>query len=165
VPPPDDFYAPLSQSVGWTALGIALVVAVLVWWVVLWWRTRPARAPRAERHEPLRGAALEHVRRAYVARIDGVVAEHAAGRVSTRDAFQQLSPLVRRFAFEASGFPAHTKSLDELRREHPGPLVETVATMYPAEFAERVGGNVPAGGGHARRFVEAWRRPGGEVLP
>ena len=153
--PVDDLYAPIRPAGGWTLLAVGLLAVVAAWYAWVWWRTRPLRpAPTTPR--PVTRRSLDALRASYMAGIDAVVAEHAAGRLDQRAVVQALSPLVRRFAFEASGFPAHTKSLAELEREHPGALPTAVATMYPGEFAER-SGDVEAAVSSARRLVEGWR--------
>ena len=91
-----------------------------------------------------------------LAAIDAVVEAHEAGRATTRQAFQQLSPIVRRFVSDVAGIPAHTMTLDDLTSEHPGPLADVVAMMYPLEFSAVVDGDVRAGAERARRVVASW---------
>lgn len=153
--PSDDLYPPLRQDAFWMVLGIAILVAVGAWLVWVCWTTRrPRRASLAP--EPVTGRSLEELRQTYLHHIDEVAAAHVAGRLDTRAAFQALSPLMRRFAFEASGFPAHTKSLADLEREHPGVLPAAVAVLYPGEFAERARGDVGTGVARARQLVAGW---------
>ena len=153
--PADDLYPPLRQDQLWTLLGLAILVAACAWLAWVLWSTR---RPRSTTGDPqlVEGRALDDLRRTYLQHIDGVETAHAAGRLDARDAFQALSPLIRRFAFEASGFPAHTKSLAQLEREHPGALPAAVAVLYPDEFAEWSRGDVGAGVERARQLVAGW---------
>lgn len=161
--PADDLYPALGQSAQWTILCIALVAAVAVWWALLWWRTRtPTPDGGAAPWTETDTASARHD--ALIA-IDRIVAEHAAGRLSVRAAFQQLSPLVRTFAFQTSGLPAHTMALADLERARPGALVDTVASMYPSEFEACADGDVAVGAEHARRFLTSWVAPSAEVTP
>jgi len=153
--PADDLYPPIHHGAWWVVVGIVLLVAVTAWLWWVWWTTRPPAGP-AGPPQPVRGRALDELRRSYLARIDEVATAHGAGRMATRDAFQALSPLVRRFAFEASGFPAHVKSLAELEREHPGELPAAVAVLYPDEFADAVRGDVSTGVARARQLIGGW---------
>jgi len=153
--PTDDLYPPLQHSAWWILVALALLAVVAAWFTWVWWRTRPMRPPPLVPTE-LTGRSLATLRSSYLARIDAVAADQEAGRLPGRDVAQALSPLVRRFAFEATGFPAHVKSLAELRQERPGPLPAAVAVMYPDEFAERSGDGAAAVAS-ARRLVAEWR--------
>lgn len=162
MPPPEDLYPPVTQTSSWTTLAVVLLVAAVVWWVVLWWRTRRPPAPAAE--AMLTGTALAACRVEYVAEIDAVARDHDAGRCSSREVFQRLSPLVRRYVFDVSGVPVHTMTLATLRRRQQGELAETVARWYPSEFSAFVDADVPTGLDHARHFVQRWpveRTPAG----
>ena len=152
--PSDDLYPPLRQDTVWTVLGIVIILTVAGWLIWVWWTTRSRQATVAP--QPASGRSLEVLRQTYLRHIDDVAAAHAAGRLDARSAFQALSPLMRGFAFEASGFPAHTKSLAELEREHPGSLPAAVATLYPDEFAELTRGDVGTGVARARQLVAGW---------
>lgn len=160
--PPEDLYPPVTQSPSWTILAIGLLGAVVVWWALLWWRTR--RPPPATAGAVLTGEALAARRAAFAAEIDAVVVDHEAGRCSSREVFQRLSPLVRRYVFDVSGVPVHTMTLATLRRRQQGELAETVARWYPSEFSAFVDADVPTGLDHARHFVQRWpveRTPAG----
>jgi len=155
VSPPEDLYPPVTHGPAWSVLALGLFGLVALWWMGLWWRSRRGRNA-APAWVPLRGRALETRRVLGLAAIDAVVEAHEAGRATTRQAFQQLSPIVRRFVSDVAGIPAHTMTLDDLTREHPGPLADVVAMMYPLEFSAVVDGDVRAGAERARRLVASW---------
>ncbi len=161
--PRDDLYPPLRQDAAWTALGLALIVIVAAWWTWIWWTTRSPRPSGSA--VTLVGQPLEELRGDFLDRIDDVGAAHVSGTIDRRNVFQSLSLLVRRFAFEASGFPAHTKSLADLEREHPGVLAQTVQAWYPDEFAEVRAGDVDDGLARARRLVAGWTSEGPPLPP
>lgn len=153
--PPEDLYPPPTHGGIWTAVGVGLVALVAGWWVVLWWRTR-SRRETTPVWRPLRGRSLAARRASGIAAIDEVLRAYEAGETSSRAAFQRLSPLVREFAFDVAGVPAHTMTLADLQREQPGALAEVVALMYPAEFAAEVDGDVRLGAARAREVLSRW---------
>lgn len=152
---PEALFDPLAYSPLWLIGGCVLVLAVAFWFGYVWWSTRapvtnvPAQA--------LHGNRLAELQARYLRDIEAVANEHRAGRLSDRAAFQRLSPLVRRFAFEAAGFPAHTMSLADLERRHPGVLPRTIAEFYPGEFAEMPDGDIASGAQRAAQVVASWR--------
>lgn len=142
---------PATYDTGWLVLGVAaLVLALLVPVAVVlltgqrrWWR-RPGR----------RSARL---RRAYLARIDAIEADHVAGRLDVPTATSALSGALRRFASEWTGtlYPAMT--LQQLDGHAPGtPLRSRVADLYPPTFA-RQEADVPDAAAAARELVRSWR--------
>lgn len=153
--PPEDLYPPVTHGGVWPALAIGSLALVALWWVGLCWRSRRRRHAASE-WAPLRGRALAARRDEALAAIDAVVGAHERGEISSRDAFQQLSPLVRRFVFDVAGVPAHTMTLDELARDHPGLLADVVAMLYPGEFAAVVDGDVASGARRARKVMMTW---------
>lgn len=152
--PPEDLYPPVTQSSGWTIAAFVTLAVVASWWIGLWWRTR--RPPGPARWSPLHGAALRARRERCLADIDAVAARAHAGGGSARDVSQHLSPLVRRFVFDATGLPAHTMTLSDLEHDAPDALTEVVAWLYPAEFAAVVDDDATAALERARHFVTTW---------
>lgn len=153
--PPEDLYPPVTHGPAWSVLAVGLLGLVALWWLGLWWLSRRSRTATPA-WEPLRGGALETRRVLGLVAIDAVVEAHDTGQVTTRQAFQQLSPIVRRFVSDAAGIPADMMTLDDLTSEHPGPLADLVAMMYPLEFSAVVDGDVHVGAERARRLVGSW---------
>ena len=143
-----------------------------LWWlvavppvlVVAWYSavTRWAMSPR----RPLTGRRLNALQRDHLERLDRVEAEVAAGAMPLRAAHQTISEIVRSFAAAAGSPHVRSLPLDRLRAAGPGPLVDVVALVYPAEFApggqgepsERLGPALE----QARGLVRGWETGGGD---
>ncbi|MBZ2197297.1 hypothetical protein [Occultella gossypii] len=162
----DDLYDPWHYGALWPVLGALLVVAVLGWFGYLFWSTRAV--PATAQSAPMHGRSLAELKQAHLAELHAVGVEHAAGRLPERDAYQRLSAIVRTFAFAASGVPAHTMSLADLKRHHPGVLPAAIEQLYPVEFSAPEAGvdatdgrggaaDVPGAVALAAGLVGGWR--------
>jgi hypothetical protein len=152
-----EFYPPMTYSSLWTAIGVVIVTAVLGWGLVIWAQTRPARVEPEAELPP--GWWLARLKAGYVERIDEIARRHDAGELSPRRAHQELSVAVREFVHEASGAPAPTMTLAELRRSGDPSLVpvsDVVRGLYPVEFGPDRAGSVRAAAGAAREVVARW---------
>lgn len=145
------FYAPLQYGSQWMWLGILLSVLLAA---VIAWLLRPARKVR--RTPAVRPADMSTLRSRYLAAIDALVADAAAGRVPEREAHQRLSLLLRGFAGEVRGINATHMTLAELREHGLGAVAEGVAGMYPAEFAAATQSTVERSAVLARQVVHTW---------
>lgn len=124
----DELADPVGYSSLWGWLAVAAVLLVVLWYVgvALWarrGRPRPVVVPVATARERAL-AALDEVHR-------GV----ASGQLADRDGYQRTSTIVRTFVADTTGLPTHTMALADLREAGVPHLAETVALMYPPEFA------------------------------
>ncbi|MGJ3191261.1 hypothetical protein [Paenarthrobacter sp. FR1] len=151
------FYAPLQYQSHWLWLGLFLMLLVAGWYV---WVLRPART-----ETPTRSATslpgLDALRAACLAAIDATASDTDAGRIPERDAHQRLSYLLREFAQAASGLPATSMTLEELRHQGLDELAAGIAGIYPNEFAPVQVQSIHVQSIHhsaeaARRVVRAW---------
>lgn len=148
------FYAPLQYSQGWLWTGLALLALLLGWYGFVLFSTRGrAPAPRPRFTPPSDLASLKQV---YLQRIDAVVADAAAGLLSTRESHRELSLLVRKFARDVTGVDAPRMTLAELHG-HPLPsAAEAVSRIYPGEFGLEPLPAVSDSAETARRAVQQW---------
>jgi hypothetical protein len=152
-----EFYPPMTYSPLWSAIGVVIVLGVLGWALVIWAQTRPARVEPEPELPP--GWWLAGLKEGYLERIDEINRLHDAGELSARRAHQELSVAVRDFVHEASGVPAPTMTLAELRRSGDpslAPVSEIVRGLYPVEFGPDRPGSVRAAAGAAREVVARW---------
>ncbi|MET3163924.1 UNVERIFIED_ORG: hypothetical protein ABIB19_002338 [Arthrobacter sp. UYEF10] len=115
----------------WT--GLALLAVVRGWCTFVFLGTRkpkvPEQAPRFTPRPDLAG-----LKEAYLQRIDAVTANAAAGLLTAREAHQELSLLVRRFARDVTGIDAPRMTLAELHGHPLLSVAEAVRTIYPGAF-------------------------------
>lgn len=147
-------YPPEQYSAQWLLLGIALVVAVPVGYLVVLRLTR-AKTPRSLDGSSARS--LAELKRYFLDLVADVEQRYATGDLPEREAFLELSSLMRRFVFEATGLRAHTSTLSELKGVAPTSVSTTIAEIYPGEFEpdpESV--SVRSSVARVREVVGAW---------
>jgi hypothetical protein len=129
----EDVVGTVAYGAAWWVLAVALLGAVVAWNVglALWGRPSRVHPDRPRRPHP----AVAELRRRCLADLDQIEAREASGHLSTRQAHQQLSRVVRRFVQEATGVPASAMTLASLREQRVPGLLEVIELVYPAEFA------------------------------
>lgn len=155
MPGGDGFAAPVQFSPVWTLLGVGILLLIAAWFVIVLALTRRRHAddPR-QLNAPFTTSSY---RSAYLDLIDEVGEAYRAGRVSSAEAHQRLSLIVREFAAGIRGVRAPYMTLAELRSSSIDPLADTVAELYPGAFAARPGASVAEAEEHARALVSGWR--------
>ncbi len=128
---PEEFTGPVGYADRWLWIAVALAVVVVLYYLAAWWFTRRPRPPVVR--APV--VDVPDVRAAHLARIDDLAERVHRGETSPRAGHQQLSDLVRSYVATVSTLPARTMTLSDLRDRAPAELVETIALMYPPEFA------------------------------
>jgi hypothetical protein len=134
----------------WLLLSLASVLAVAVYYLAVWWFTRPPRPRPPDRTPPVDRCLAE---------LERIETDAAAGRLTAREAHQQISGAIRAFAEPRSGLPVRTMTKTALRREGPPALADLVELLYPPEFAA---GDVEArvrlteSLARARTLVQTW---------
>lgn len=154
--PPPGFYPPDPYSSKWLWIGVGILGAILLWYVLVWWLTRVKKVKVPPR---VTGDRLTRLRADYTREIDLVLGRAASGEISQRRAHQQLSVLVRHFVQEVSGIAAPTMTLTDLNTsggERLTPVAGVVGQLYPGEFGPREMQTVAGAGDAAKQVVARW---------
>lgn len=130
MPADGELTGPVGYASTWSVVAMALIALVVVYYLGVWLWSRGQDTAGAERVSPVERARTTHLKE--LDRLEGVV---RAGRLPVREGFQQLSATVRSFVAEVSGTPARSMTLEELREAGEARVAETIAAMYPPEFA------------------------------
>lgn len=130
---PEEFAGPIAYSHLWLWIAIALVVAVVLYYVLAWWLTRPPRV-RTVAAAPV-VVVPPNARAEHLARIDAVAAQVDDGTMTPRAGHQELSEVVRSYVETVTTLPARTMALADFRAQAPQELVDAIELMYPPEFA------------------------------
>ena len=149
------FYAPLQYQQLWLWLGLVLLLLVACWYGWILWPVRKA-TPNTPASGHGASHDLETLRARCLSAIDTLEREADAGRLPGRDAHQRLSLLVREFAGAATGLPATSMTLEELRRNGLDQFAVGIALIYPNEFAPVAMQSVRDSAKTARQVVQAW---------
>lgn len=148
-------YPPEQYSTRWLLLGIACVIAVLAGYLLVFLLTRPKVPPPASDSRLPRD--LSELKSHFLDLVADVERRYATGALPERDAFLQLSSLMRRFVFEATGAKAHTSTLAELRDAAPASVSTTIAGIYPGEFEpDPADVSVQSSVARVREVVSTW---------
>ena len=154
--PPPGFYPPDPYAAWWPWVGVALLLVVAGWYLLVAHLTR--ERPESE-PVPLPGDRVARLRAEYARQIDLVVAREQDGAISARSAHQQLSVLVRHFVQELSGIRAPTMTLSDLAAtgSRLTPVARVVSQLYPGEFAPESAASVAGAADVAKEVVRRWR--------
>lgn len=157
---PAEFHEPVVYADRWLWLAIALLVAVVLYYLAAWWFTRRPR-PVTITRAPVD---LPGTREVHLQRIDRVVAQVRSGDLAPRSGHQQLSEVVRSFVAEVTTLPARTMALADFRDHAPAELVAAIELMYPPEFApddDLARTLFEDAADRARQLVGSWQGVGG----
>lgn len=92
----------------------------------------------------------------YLMKLDDLQKKYRQDQLSDRDLYQELSSLVREFAFEMTGKKVTTMTLTEIQRVGLPQLKTLIEEYYEPEFAQDA--EIDAAGAlkRARRVIDEW---------
>jgi hypothetical protein len=155
--PGGEFFPPVQYQPWWGLLGGLILVVVIAWYVWVFVSTRASKAQSAPLPQPVLRPSPEAVRAHYLGLISETRAAHASGTVGRREAFHQLSLLLRSYVEEREGVRTIHMTLKDLRSTPLTPLSDAVARLYPGAFSADYPGSVDDAAEEAQRLVTAWR--------
>ena len=160
--PGGEFFPPVQYQPWWGLLGFLILVAVVAWWVYIALSTRKSRVPAEDLPGAPRGATVGVIRQRYLGLIDETRAAYAKGDLPDREAYHQLSMLLRSYVEEREGTRTVTMTLKDLRTTQLTPLSDAVARLYPGAFSPdaeqlRNAGTVAQAIDEARGLVTSWK--------
>lgn len=153
MPAGDEFSGPVDYSPLWVWLAIGAVILVGLYYLGVWAWSVSGHPKPAPSGDPV--TARSHA----FSELDRIGAQVAAGELTERAAYQQMSVVVRGFVSEVTGLPTHTMALADLRIIGIPHLAETIALMYPPEFGpgdDEAEEPLPATLDRARKLVARW---------
>lgn len=149
-----DLYGPFAFQ-PWWALGVALLFIIGLTFYFMWLWTRP-RGILAPPPPPPRRVDVRTLKQKYLAMIDEVAAEHAAGDLTARELSQRLSLVLRFFAHESTGVVAEVMTLSDLAEADLPTVHGAVAEYYPSSFQRTARKDPDEAIEIARRVVSTW---------
>ena len=160
---PEEFQQPLAHSGWWLVLALALLAAMVLYYLAVILLTRKPK-PVVEVETPWVPAPHD-VRAEHLAEIDRIERAVHRADLSARVGHQHLSRTVRDYVAEVSQVPADKMALADLKatvRSDPRtrPLAMAVEVMYPPAFASDEEGQATdrfaEALGRARQVVTTW---------
>lgn len=155
-PPAGTVMPVVPYSLVWAIVGILLVAAVPLYYLLVSILTRPkpepAPAPPAERL-----VSVPELQHDYLGRVDDIGRRFSAGELTPRRANAELSVAVRDFVAQATGVEADKMTLTELRRTPFVGASHAVAEYYPLVFGAQETRSVEHGVHAAKQVISLWR--------
>ena len=145
---------PMLYMTRWTVIALvcALAAALMIALLVRSIRREPKKA-----REVVKDAAWrEKQRRTYAAQLDAVDRKLQSGGVSEREAFQEMSGILRMFVFEMTGIHVHEFTLTEIRKVGIPAMPGLVSSYYKPEFAPRSRANAQAALAKTKEVILSW---------
>jgi len=155
--PGGEFFPPVQYQPWWGLLGFLIIVVVIAWWVFVFVSTRKSRVPAPVTETAPHGPGVAAIRKRYLGLIDETRAAYAKGELHDREAYHQLSMLLRSYVEEREGMRTVTMTLKDLRGTTLTPLSDAVARLYPGAFSADYQGTVAQAVDEARGLVTSWR--------
>ena len=155
--PGGEFFPPVQYLPWWGILGFVMLVIVVAWWVFIAWSTRKSRVPSPDAQHAPTGPSVEVIRSRYLGLIDETREAYSKGDLPDREAYHQLSMLLRSYVEEREGTRTVTMTLRDLRATQFTPLTDAVARLYPGAFSPDYRGTVAQAVDEARGLVASWK--------
>lgn len=148
-------FPPMPYSVWWV-IGAALLVLLIIGWIVgviVW--TLPIEVLR--RIPVIRDISYRVLRFKFSRSLTRIEQLHREGRLSTRDAFHEISRIFRNFIDFRTGFQARRMTATDVAHSPlAGPALNVLAMTYTGQFDEADPRSVPGVVDAARTAVLTW---------
>ena len=152
-----ELQAPFAYHPAWIVLGLALLIAGVVVWVVVRRRLRDALlAEKRRKIRKIRPESLPRIKAKYIGMLDKVTWEYNSGAIDARTAYQRMSRTIRLFVHRVTGVRVQHCTLSEIRELRIPILTDLVTEYYEPEFARDAQADVNASIRNTRRTIELW---------
>lgn len=155
---PDDLLefvsGPPGYSMVWLWLGLALLVAVIVWCALVLVMTMPSeRLRRIPGVDDVHGRLLRH---RFAKTVRSVTDRHRAGDLSAERASAELSATLRSFLHQATGTRAQYMQLSAIAASELAPAAPMLEALGSAQFDRGSTADVGALGDDTEALIRSW---------
>ncbi|OKH77966.1 hypothetical protein EB75_28625 [Mycobacterium sp. ST-F2] len=146
--------APLPYSWFWLVLGVLLVLGVIGWFigVVVW--TLPVERLRSI--PVIRDVSARVLQRKFSSAVGKVTDRHRAGELNSRQAYAEMSRILRNFVFYRTGVRAQYMTLGEVEQGPAAAAAPIVKALYSRQFAATPNPDVAAAAAQVRSAIQSW---------
>ncbi|MDH6198259.1 putative MnhB-related membrane protein [Mycobacterium frederiksbergense] len=146
--------APLPYSVLWLVLGVLLVLGVIGWFVgvVVW--TLPVE--RLRTIPVIRDISARVLRRKFSAEVGKVSDRYHAGGLNSRQAYTEMSRILRNFVYFQTGVAAQYMALGEVANSSAAAAAPAVSALYAGQFELGDSPDVAATAAQVRSTIQSW---------
>lgn len=149
-------------SYSYLVIGIAILLAVIAIIAIIaalrmktkTIKKRPVRQQTSV--APVRPLNKNQLKHRYITMLVDLENSSRNDKVSNRQAYQELSRIVRQFASEVTGLKVQNYILEEIKRMNMPELYAMIAECYVPEFAWNKNGDIHESINKARKVIEEW---------
>lgn len=96
------------------------------------------------------------IKRIYLLKIDNLSTDFNAKKINNRQAYQNLSSLIRNFIYETTNIKVQNYTLSDIEKINMPILFELVSEYYDPEFSQISKGSITASIEKTRKVIEKW---------
>ena len=152
-----DLEDPISYMLIWLLLGLVFIAAVI--FLQIYFRKKfgdALKRPKKIKIRKPKPKTMQEIRMNYLGKLGGIEADLRSGKISIRQAYQNMSSCIRGFIFEATGIPVEKYTLSEIRKVNIPALTQLVEEYYEPEFARFTYADVNQSIYKTRKVLELW---------
>lgn len=143
----------------WIILLLGSIVLLYVLFLILervWKKRRGKKKVPLPDKEVVAGKVSDKMRSKYLRELAEIEAALDRGEISSKMAYQKISPCLRHFVYEVTGIRVHKYSLSEIKRINLPILEALVTEYYVPEFSLDSVSDVKASLQKTRKAIEEW---------
>lgn len=137
----------------------ALVLTIGIVWIIFHFVKKYRRKPKAAAPTPIHPVITvspEQIKEKYLGIINDLEAKFQSGNMSNRNAYQELSRIIRNFVYEITGIKVHHNTLHEIKGLNMPNLYAVVKECYEPEFSVDKDGYIYGTINKARTVIREW---------
>lgn len=138
-------------------LGV-IVLGIIVTLMILKLNIKPKKkpAPKNEQPKKVQTVDVNRIRMFYLMQLDELEKAFRNEKLSIREAYQNMSRIVRQFVQERTGIQADSYTLNDIKKLNIPKLEALISEFYSPEFSVKSQGDVFAALEKSRRIIEEW---------
>lgn len=98
----------------------------------------------------------EAIKERYLLKINNLIIDVSNNKIKNRDAYQELSSLIRSFTYEMTSIKVQYYTLSDIEKINMPVLYDLVKEYYEPEFAKNSEGNLLQSIENTRKVIERW---------
>lgn len=106
--------------------------------------------------EPVKAVDLSAAKLKYTQMLAEIIEKYKAGKLNDRQAYQQLSKVIRHFVYDVTKIKVQNYTLNEIRLLNIPMLYYLIDECYEPEFSKESGGNIIETCEKARQVISGW---------
>lgn len=150
----------LQDMFSYSPLFLLVLVVLGIIGVLLWIRRRKGKPIEQQIEnvpvQEVKPLSTDQVKGKYMTLINELEKQYGSGRMSEKEAYQELSGMIRRFVYEMTGIKVHHSTLEDIRRMNMPNVSGLIEECYAPEFSQDKNGNIYNTINKARMVIREW---------